>query len=186
MNGARGTFLIDRFAVPKSPSDLSLLTSLLRIHLVYKRNEKKLVALARFLEDTGRYEFPKLDVPNLKLVAQNLDNASEDANKGIITAEQYYMTLLLSLPIQPVDFAGALNAIRGAEYNISLFPDIEDALIELKRTRGVKLGVVTDSMATTAEKKKWMEQAGLNTDMYVCRVFAVPTAQTHLIADGNG
>lgn len=123
-------------------------------------------ALSRFLTETGRYEPGSVDLRMLAIQASTIANVRSDANKGVVSAEQYYMTLLLTLPINPVDYAGALNAIRGAEYNISIFPDTQDALMTLKHHHNVKLGVVTDSMSSTTEKKKWMEGAGLNTDLY--------------------
>lgn len=126
-----------------------------------------MAALARFLAETGRYEFENLTHENISAVSHHLGQVSEDANRGIITSEQYYMTLLGSLPIQPVDYTGALNAIKGAEYNISLLPDIQEALTNLKKIHGVRFAVVTDSMATTPQKKDWMEKAGINTDLYV-------------------
>lgn len=143
------------------------LTSYCCLCLVYKRNEKKLAALSRFLAGTGRYEFENLTHQNISAMSHQLAQVSEDANKGIITSEQFYMTLLGALPIQPVDYTGALNAIKGAEYNISLLPDVQETLIDLKKTYGVRFAVVTDSMATTPQKKDWMEKAGINTDMYV-------------------
>jgi putative hydrolase of the HAD superfamily len=134
--------------------------------IVYKRNEKKLAALSRFLASTGRYNSEPLDLATLSVFAESLENVHEDANKGIVTADQYYMTLLVTLPINPVDYSGALNAIHEAEYNISLFPDVESVLKQLKTHHGVKLAIVTDSMASTAEKKKWMQQAGMDIEVF--------------------
>ena len=149
-----------------------LITGITLRALVYKRNEKKLAALSRFLASTGRYVNDPVDLNSLTIQARALETVQEDANKGLTTAEQYYMTLLLRLPINPVDYSGALNAIHGAEYNISLFPDVEASLRNLKERHGVRLAVVTDSMATTAEKKNWMKKAGLDTELYVPGAFA--------------
>jgi hypothetical protein len=107
-----------------------------------------------------------VDLNSLQIAADTLEGVKQDANKGIITAEQYYMTLLLTLPVNPVDYAGALNAIHEAEYNISLYADVEASLRTLKEVHGVRLAIVTDSMATSIEKKSWMQRAGLDIEMY--------------------
>lgn len=109
----------------------------------------------------------KLDTSFLALYADSLANIDVEANKGIITSDQYYMTLLSALPINPVDYAGALNSLREAENNISLFPDVQEVLTHLKEAHGVKLAIITDSKSTTSQKKQWMKNAGLNTDLYV-------------------
>jgi len=137
------------------------------IWAVYKRNTKKLAALSRYLAETGRYKAHVTDPDALRVHWDSLGNVNEDANKGSTNSLQYYMTLLLTLPVNPVDIAGAMNAIKNAEYDISLFPDVEQALKDLKHSKGLKIAVVTDSMASTAEKKDWMQKAGLDTSLYV-------------------
>lgn len=126
-----------------------------------------MVALSQFLGSTGRYLHEKLDSTFLALYADSLANVDVEANKGIVTSDQYYMTLLSALPINPVDYAGALNAIKESENNISLFPDVQEVLTHLKQDHGIKLAIITDSKSTTPQKKQWMQKAGLNTDLYV-------------------
>ena len=148
-------------------SDIWILTIITTYHVVYKRNEKKIAALTRYLAETGRYDMFNLDLESLTSAAEKLEHMRIEANTGVVTSHHYYMTLLLSLPLQPVDISGAISAITDAEYNITLFPDIHEALRMLKDNHGVKLGIVTDSMTPTPEKRNWIEKAGLNTEMYV-------------------
>ena len=111
-----------------------------------------------------------LDLDSLRIHADSLVDVSQEANKGTTNSRQYYMTLLLTLPIHPVDLDGALNAVKRAEYDITLFPGVDEALKVLKHEKGVKLGIITDSMASTTDKKDWMQKAGLDTNVYVNRL----------------
>lgn len=111
-------------------------------------------------------------------MADTLHELQEEANRGVITAEQYFMTLLSSLPISPVDYTGTLDAIKRSQFNISLFPDVQSTLATLKQVHGVRLGVVTDSMSTTAEKMAWMQHAGLDTSLYAFFAHPLPDPLT--------
>lgn len=118
------------------------------------------------MHSTGRYAHEQLDTETLNLIALDLDHVAKDANKGLVTGEDYYRMLLSVLPISPVDYPGAMESMKASSFNITIFPNVESTLKTLKERHGVKLGVITDSMASTAEKKAWMKQAGLDVDIF--------------------
>jgi HAD superfamily hydrolase (TIGR01509 family) len=133
-----------------------------RTDLLYRRLQKRFFALQEWLCQHPEYDALALaDKVKRCHAVPRLVKKRQDANVGLITAREYYITVLHFLGVLPKHHDKALEVIYASEANIELYPTVRETVPALHK-RGFKLGVLTDSMLPSSEKLKWLRAQGLD------------------------
>lgn len=124
--------------------------------VLYYRNNDFTDALMRYIRERHVPDFNLTEGAALQL------RLMRDAFDGTITKEESLWRFLDAIGIvDPEAREDVLREERELSRRISLFPGEKAALLELER-RGFKLGMITNSYQSAAEKASWFRELGLD------------------------
>jgi len=117
---------------------------------VYLRKKKKLNVLEDLLlKPRKSFKLP----PELKEMHRK-------TSEGKMKKDDWLEKIMDVFETPPHLRTEAKKLMLQAEATITLFPSVSETLHTLK-DRGIRIGVVTDSITSTQEKKGWLKKAGL-------------------------
>ncbi|MEO3431473.1 HAD-IA family hydrolase [Pelagibius sp. CAU 1746] len=116
---------------------------------------RRAAALAIFLEERG-IPAPVNDDPAVKKLRL-------DAHAGKMTEQEFFERLLAHYGVtDPKDVAEGIELLHRQQRDVDFFEGVPETLHELKRN-GFKLGIVTNTYNSKAEKFRWFRPLGIDT-----------------------
>lgn len=144
--------------------------------VIYTRIQKKFASLKAWIQSSqnaevsarlpGGVDEQTLDASVTAAQKAELLALRQAANRGEVAATTYYSAVLTLFRVPPSAHPAALQVLKQAEAAIRLCDGVIPALRQLKYAQGVRLGVITDSMSSTAAKLDWIKHQGLDPTLF--------------------
>lgn len=124
--------------------------------VLYYRNTKRLQVFEDFLIKNSHTKFPsRLDV------ISKMETQKRNVEIGEGTLDNYYNSLLDVYELRDkILRANAIEALHEADSKVYLYETVKSSLKEMQ-TRGYRLCIITNAMASTRRKLQWLNSAGL-------------------------